>query len=558
MSTHFDITTNIVAVDKASRVFDKVGKKASGLGERISNMATIAGGFIATQLAMKAAGAVQDFVGGSIDAFGDFETAMANVNTLIGSSQDAMALFGDDLKVMSEEIPVQGVNDLANGLYQVLSAGVPASDALAVLETAAKGAKAGVTDTFTSVDALTTVLNAYGMSAEEVNRVSDIFFATVVAGKTTFPELASAMSNVVPTASAMSIKFEEISAGLATLTAGGLTTSEAATSLNSVMIAMLKPSTDMQKAFEALGFESGEMMLASLGLKGSMDALSGVIERGEASATDLFPRVEALKAVFPLTGAQADKFAENLDNITESSGAAEEAFGIASDTHQSKMQMMSNAMQNLQMVMGEALAPALEEVAAIFSENKEEIKMVMEVLGTLIKDGIWVAIAALKGFWVIGKATADFLVWFGKIIFDLVHLYFTPLELAIYAITGNWEAFGRRFQEVYDQYIAPVVEAVKNAIDSIKGAFDWLSNALVGHSVWTDMLDEMLKEAEQTMPKITQQFEKAGVTIAGNVGQTGSNMNITSPLIVIQGSADEATAMRSAEIVVNELRRIRR
>ncbi|MFQ6134766.1 MAG: phage tail tape measure protein [Nitrososphaerales archaeon] len=561
MSPKFNITAVIQAVDKASRIFDKIGKKIGGLGkvfEKMGDIAENATSFIVAELGIRALDAVQNFFSGSIDAFGDFETAMANVSTLLGEGGDATAMFGDQLKAMSEEIPVAGVNDLANGLYQVLSAGVPASDALTILETAAKGAKAGVTDTFTSVDALTTVLNAYGMGAEQANQVSDIFFATVKAGKTTFPELASSMSNVIPTASAMGVKFEEVSAGLATLTAGGLSTSEAATSLNSVMVAMLKPSTDMQKAFEDLGFESGETMLATLGLKGSMDALTGVIEKGEVSATDLFPRVEALKAVFPLTGAQADKFADNLDNISNSSGEAEKAFGKQADTHQSKMQTMQNAMQNLQMVLGEALAPALEEIAAIFSENKEEIKAVMSVLGTLIKSGIWVAISALKGFWVIGKAVWDFLVGFGKILVDIGKFFYDHIIGPINFAKAVWESFGRAFKDVYDTYIAPIVRAVKKAIDTIKGAFDWLSNALVGHSIWTDMLDEMLKQTEARMPKITKQFEKAGFTISGGVARTGGNMNITSPLIVIQGSADEATALRASQIVVDELRRMRR
>lgn len=554
---NYDITAIIKAQDKASDKFRKVEKSSKGLNKafgKLGGAASVAGGVIAASLVTKALGAVTNFVSGSLSAFSDFETSMATVSTLLGDNEDAMALFGKELRAMSEEIPVNSVNELGDALFQVISAGIPASEALAVLETAAKGAKAGVTDTFTAVDGLTTVLNAYQLPATEVNRIMDIFFATNKAGKTTVGELAASMSKIIPTAAAMGVSFEEISAGMATLTAGGAQTTEAATALNAVMVAIIKPSTDMSLALEKMGFESGQAFLETQGLSGAMSLLADFIDKGSASATDLFPNVEALKAVFPLTGAQAEAFAENLESISDSAGATEVAFNKQAETHASKMQVMTNTMQNLQAVLGEALAPALEDIAELFTENKEEIKAVFTVLGQLIKGGIWVAIAAFKGFFIIGEQIVKLFAIIGKAIVNTLDFAFLPLQLIFHALTGNWEAFGDTFKRVYDNSIKPIVDAFKGAMDIIGGAVKGLSDFLVGNSVWTDMLGKMEKQSKDILPKVEDEFKGFSADIGGGIAQINPNIGtsvnrgvsdvnnpvtITGPLINIEGSANE-------------------
>ena len=553
---NYDIKAVIKAEDKASNTFKKVGKSSGALGgafKKLGGAGNVMAGNLAAGLATSGAQAVTSFVSSSVDSFGNFEASLANVQTLLSDGQDVNTLFSEQLKAMAEEIPVEGVTSLAEGLYQVLSAGVPASEALAFLEVAAKGAKGGVTDTFTAVDGLTTVLNAYALPASEANRISDIFFATVVAGKTTFGELSSAMSTVIPTASAMNVNFEEVAAAMATLTTGGLSTAESGTALNSVMVAMLKPSGEMEAAFEKLGFETGEAMLESEGLAGSMALLAGVIESGDASATDLFPRVEALKAVFPLTGAQAETFAKNLDNMANSSGAAGDAFGVASDTHQSKMQLMSNSMENLKMILGGALAPALQEIAAILSENSAEIGLLFSALGTLITGGIWVAIATFKGLYIIGESLINLFAWMGEKIVDMIDLAFLPLQLIFHALSGDWDAFGNTFKRVYENTIEPIIDAFTGSMDAIGGVVESLANFLVGNSVWTDMLDEMGKQSEKKLPEIEQNFKGLSNDIGGGIRQInpaiamseGSNMginrviSINAPLVNIEGSANE-------------------
>ena len=63
---------------------------------------------------------------------------------------------------------------------------------------------------------------------------------------------------------------DELNAMMVTLTISGVKPAEAATALRSAMMALIKPSQDLQKELRQLGFESGPQMIAALGLEGAL------------------------------------------------------------------------------------------------------------------------------------------------------------------------------------------------------------------------------------------------------------------------------------------------
>ena len=117
----------------------------------------------------------------------EFEREWANVTTMLSVSREESDKMRKELRRLS---PTLGdTADLARGMYQVLSASIEPAKAIKFLGVAARSAKAGVTDTKTAVDALTTVINAYGLEAESATKISDIMFGTVKRGKLTYEEM---------------------------------------------------------------------------------------------------------------------------------------------------------------------------------------------------------------------------------------------------------------------------------------------------------------------------------------------------------------------------------
>jgi len=253
-----------------------------------------------------------------------FGKAWANVTTMLTLSDKETMKLRKDLRGMS---PVLGdTTKLARGMYQVLSASIEPAKAIMFLGEAAKSAQAGVTDAFTAVDALTTVVNAYGMAAEDVTIVSDIMFQTVKMGKLTYEGMAGALGTVVPIAAQVGIKFADIGAAMATLTKQGIDVNTATVQLRQVLVSVLKPSAEAEKMAAKLGLAFNSQALKAKGLVGFLKEVKEKIDGDMEAMTALFGNVRALTGVMALAGEQSDEFARAQLRMADAAGSTEEAF----------------------------------------------------------------------------------------------------------------------------------------------------------------------------------------------------------------------------------------
>lgn len=339
-------------MDEVSAEGEAMASKMEGVGKKLRTVGLALTGIgIAGMLAMKSL----------VTKAAEIESAFANVNTMLAAGQDAYKLYNDGIDNLITSIPVAGgkVEALA-GLYQVLSAGVEGgASAMLVLEESMKAAKAGVSSTAVAVDAITTILNAYQVPAEQASEISDILFATVKSGKTTFDELAHAIGPVVAIGAQVGVSFAETAATLATLTKAGIATDLAATSLRSTMVAFLKPSDAMKASVAEMGYASAAAMLEAEGLQGSIKILTGAVDGDAAAIAELFPEIRSLTAVMPLIGEMASVAAEDLETMENAIGAAGDAYAKQADTINSKTEILSARMEIAKEAIADGAAPAM-------------------------------------------------------------------------------------------------------------------------------------------------------------------------------------------------------
>ena len=182
----------------------------------------------------------------------DFDNGMRQVATMLpklskegfGSLKQETLDFAKEIgKVPEEVIPA---------LYNALSAGIPRENVFDFLRTASSGAVAGVSDLTTSVDGLSSVVNAYGSEVLNVNEASDIMFATLKLGKTDFTQIANTVSNVIPVASAIGVKFHDIGAAIAVMTAQGTPTAKATTQIRQALVELNKEGSIAYETFKSI------------------------------------------------------------------------------------------------------------------------------------------------------------------------------------------------------------------------------------------------------------------------------------------------------------------
>lgn len=350
---------------------DKVNTQLDGLQGKVQKMAP----------ALKKIGMGMTAAGGAIVAgFGlsmkeaaDFETAMREVNTMMGLSDAEFTDFSKQVQALASDLGVDAV-DSANALYQAISAGVPKENVLEFLEIATKAAIGGVTDTKTAVDGLTTVINAFKMPMSDAQKVADIMFTTVKGGKTTFDELSASLFQVAPVAAASGVSFEEVAAALATMTKQGVPTSVATTQLRQVMVSLQKPTADMQEVIGNLGYESGQTMLEELGLADTLNLLRDATGGSNEQLMKMFGSVEAGQAVLALTGENAVTFAEDLDTMAGATGAATDAFDEMEKSASRQMESLKSAFKDIQISIGNVLLPILKDIVDKIKPIIESIK----------------------------------------------------------------------------------------------------------------------------------------------------------------------------------------
>jgi TP901 family phage tail tape measure protein len=320
---------------KASAGFDKLRQKSESAAKGVGKLKTAAGG-LKTMILSMAAG--MGIATGMTAIFSKLRSEMMSVVEAGRAFSKTWALTTTMLNVSAEETakmrrqlmqlsPTLGTaKDLAWGMYQVLSASVPAENAVSFLAEASKAAIAGATDTFTAVDALTTVLNAYGMEAEKVTKVSDIMFQTVQRGKTTYPQLAGALGTVVPMAAQVGVSFEEIGAAVATLTRQGIDVNTTTTQLRQILATVLGPGAAATSMARQLGLEFSSTAVKTKGLVGFLQDVL-VKTGGNVDVLNvLFGNIRALSGVMGLAANGAKEFSGDLERMANAAGASDAAF----------------------------------------------------------------------------------------------------------------------------------------------------------------------------------------------------------------------------------------
>ena len=301
--------------------------------------------------------------------FADFEQQMANVSTMLDEPAKHMDRFKSSIRQMSVEFG-ESTETLAAGLYDILSASVAPEKALNVLAVAAKAAKAGMTDTGTAADAITTMLNAYGMSADRAGEVSDLLFSIVKRGKTTFAELAPSIGLVATTAATAGVSTDELGAALATMTRNGVKTDNAITAVQAIISSFLKPASEASEYARSLGFEMSVATLQAEGLEGIFKKISQLPPDAIAK---LFPNVRALRGVLPALK-NMEGFAGDLAVMANKAGATDVAFEKMSKTLSASFASLKQSALLALSLIGEALADNVGKAAKLITRITGDIQ----------------------------------------------------------------------------------------------------------------------------------------------------------------------------------------
>lgn len=279
----------------------------------------------------------------------DFDSAMMEISARAG-------IVGDDLKQIEQYALEMGAttvfsaNEAADGLLQLLTSGQSIEESMATLPSVMALAAAGNIGLGQSADLVTDIMAAYGLELDEAIMVTDALAQAAGASSADVNALGQGFSNVGPVADNMGLSVVQTAAALAILSENGIKGAEAGTALKSMLTNMVRPTEDVQGAWEQLGVsfydaegnarnievvlgeldaaldalpieEQNELMYSLAGSYGIV-ALSAL--RGDVSITDMRESMDQQATAAEVAEARMDTFAGSMDEL----GGAVETLSI--------------------------------------------------------------------------------------------------------------------------------------------------------------------------------------------------------------------------------------
>jgi TP901 family phage tail tape measure protein len=300
----------------------------------------------------------------------DFETELSKVVGLVGVSKSQVDEWGSEILDLAPKLG-KAPRELAEALFFVTSAGIRGAEAMDVLEMSAKASAAGLGETKTIADLVTSAMNAYGKENLSAATATDIVTAAVREGKAEASDLAATMGAVLPLASEMGISFDQVAATQAAMTKTGTDAHEAATQLKSIMAGLIKPSKGAKEQLEAMGTSASKMRkkIKDEGLlKALMDLREMTNKYGEEAMAKVFPNIRGLMGVLDLMGNNLEGNKETFDKVKNSMGMLDEAFKATSDTLDFKWNAALGEIQATAIKFFDVLKKLLLPVLEKFSE----------------------------------------------------------------------------------------------------------------------------------------------------------------------------------------------
>ena len=368
-----NVRTLSVALKATTRAFTRpmkrAGQQVRAFGRSVAGIAGI-GGLAGLTLALKRASS----------AAAEFELSMAKVGVLLqGQTKNLLPQMTRQVTNLSMSLG-QDANVLAAGLFDIVSASIETGKAMDVLTVSARLAKSGFAETSKTADILTTIINAYGVSADRAASIADKLFEIQRLGKTDLTKVADNFGKVISTAAIAGLSFDELGAAFATMTAQGIASDEAVTSLNAILRQILKTTPQAAAAAAKFGLELSTAELRAIGLTGIVKKLAGASPEVIAAIAGESRGIKGLAALVSV----AEKGLNNLNTVTEASGQVNTALAEVMQTTSAKIDVMAAKWEAMKRGIGETsfFRGAIDAVGNFF--DGFVLKFKLGVLGVKI------------------------------------------------------------------------------------------------------------------------------------------------------------------------------
>ena len=228
--------------DKTSAISDKI----TGAGKTIS----MVGAGMTAAITMPFAKAVQTTA--------DFEQAMTKAGTIAGASAEELKAMTDAAIELGASTSLSG-SEVAVAMSEMAAKGFDANQVIAAMPGVISAAEASGEDLALVADTVTSALNGFGLEADQSGRVADILAMSANKTAAGVEDLSYALKYAGPSASALGISIEELTAATGFMVDAGMAGGQAGTTLRMAFGRLVDPTDEAAMKMEQLGFSATDV-----------------------------------------------------------------------------------------------------------------------------------------------------------------------------------------------------------------------------------------------------------------------------------------------------------
>lgn len=378
------------------RYGEAVQEAADSTEESTSAVEAMAGAMVASGIQQKVENLAAELHKCSEEAQG-YEKSIAKVSTIADDAVMSQSELASSTLSLSKDLR-KDADEVADAMYEALSAGVQTTKALGFTKQSTQLAVAGFTDIGTSVDVLTTIINAYKLETGEAERVASVLVKTQDLGKITVDEFGKVVGRVIPSAAAYGVNLNNIGAAYANMTAAGINAENTTTYLSTMLDELADSGSDVAEILqEQTGKSFAQLMAEGKSLADVLAIIGASVENDQVQFANLWSSATAGKAAISLFDGSAAAFNATLEEMASSSGTVAKNYEQMVSISEYSSQRLEVASKNLRIAIGNQLNPALDilrECGASILETAAEVVSENPLLVSAIT-GLVTAVGAL-------------------------------------------------------------------------------------------------------------------------------------------------------------------
>ena len=469
---------------KRSNLFQKIQKDADEQLKKVENRfksmqekAKQSFGVI-EKIARRTFLAMATFTGFAVKGFADYEYSIKKIQTI---SKDSYETISTNIRKMAYETGTSS-KELASSLYDIVQVIQDSPDKYKMLDTVNKLSIAGFTDTTQAAELLNSIMLTYGMTVNDLVKVSNKLIVTQNLGNTTIGKMAHNLGTLIPQAKMANVSLDEVLATVATLTLGGIRTDKATTGLRAMLSELSNESSKLGKEFKKItgGLDFKNYTLSGGTIIGALKLIQEKAKDADKAMTEMFGNIRSKTAAGGLAILEK-KYTQVLNAIANApNDQLARAYATMLDTTKTNLERIKMVVSTYTQEIGERVA---KDLAGVLNIN--DVKSFEDLFN---------------------EKNIDKVYSFGKAIFFATG-GITALGIALKGIETVTAAFA-----LLHNPAVLLIASLGGVYYGIRKILDIKNEEFEKTKKWLNETEEGLKKQVETLKEIQKQKEQGGFT----------------------------------------------